>query len=64
MYGEPCPVCWQVGTYPDEDAAFKAVERAKIAHGVWSGVRRHADGTASILFEPDTYQARRDRKDN
>lgn len=52
----------RAGKFENAAHAFAVVERLKSAHGVWSGVVLHADGSASILHEPDMYSApRRDR---
>lgn len=40
------------GRYPDEDAAFRRVNKLK-TFGIWPGVRVFADGSASLLYDPD-----------
>jgi hypothetical protein len=49
------------GTYPTFEMAVRAVERARAAHGVQSGIVCHPDGSCSILYEPETHAGRRDR---
>lgn len=40
------------GRYASEDRALARVEILK-RRGIWPGVRRHADGSASLMFDPD-----------
>jgi len=39
------------GRYPDPDRAFRRAELLKRS-GVWPAVRQHADGSASLTFDP------------
>lgn len=48
------------GTYATEEEAFAAVERVKQSHGIWPGVIRHQDGSASLMHNAETWEARRD----
>ena len=43
------------GRYSTEERALARVDMLK-RRGIWPGVRRHADGTASLLFDPDDTQ--------
>ena len=36
------------GTYPNEEAAFKAVDSLRKNEGIWPGVVLHADGSCSL----------------
>lgn len=40
------------GRHASEDAALKRAGTLR-QHGVWPGVRRHADGSASLTFDPE-----------
>jgi hypothetical protein len=42
-----------IGKYPDEAAAFRAVDRQKAAEGIWTGIRRQEDGSYDLLYESD-----------
>jgi hypothetical protein len=39
------------GPYATEELALRRVEALKHS-GIWPGVRRHADGSASLTFDP------------
>lgn len=39
------------GRYPSEDRAFARAEILKRS-GIWPSVRTHADGSASLTFDP------------